>query len=387
MKKIILGLALTLSFASYSQKDELKTLNKISNKSNVSEKDYKSYQEALTSLKDLAQTDSDKNEYSFYQNYSPIVYINSLGENINSTTLLDVFKDESYLSFLKLANEPTNSKSVQISQGVKTLLPIIKEYAYKFNSESNFENASTFFYNLYKLDNNDGQSLENASILAIQAEKFIIAEKYYKELYESNYTGAGTFYYATNKESNTEERFSSSQERDILVKAGSHDKPRNVNILSKKEEYIKAVAMLAALNKNYSEAKSAYTEAKKFNIKDVSFLLDEANLYYQIKEYSTYEKLLNDILLIEPNNSNVITSLGYAALIPEEKIVEEINASTAPSQREKYDLLVEQRNGLFKKALFYFEKSYKINPTNETKNILKTCYEVLGMEDKASSLK
>lgn len=80
MKKIILGLALTLSFASYSQKDELKTLNKISNKSNVSEKDYKSYQEALTSLKDLAQTDSDKNEYSFYQNYSPIVYINSLGK-------------------------------------------------------------------------------------------------------------------------------------------------------------------------------------------------------------------------------------------------------------------------------------------------------------------
>ncbi len=48
MKKIILGVALVFSVATFAQKDELKTLNKISSKSNVSEKDYKSYLEALS---------------------------------------------------------------------------------------------------------------------------------------------------------------------------------------------------------------------------------------------------------------------------------------------------------------------------------------------------
>ena len=379
---------MVFSVATFAQKDELKILNKVSSKSNVSEKDYKSYLDALSSLKVNATLDADKNEYSFYNSYSPIVHVNSLGENINSTVLLQILNEENYASYLKLANDTSNPNFEKIRQGNNILLPLIKDYAFKMNSESNFDKAAIFFYNIYKLDKKDGQSLENASILAVQAKDYKLAEKYYRELYESDYTGSGTFYYATNKMNQAEESFSTARERDIFIKAGSHTMPREEKILSKKDEYIKAVAMLAAQNGNIVEAKNAYKESKKFDIKDVPFLLDEANLYYQSNDFVTYEKLLNDILVFEPNNVNVNTSLGYAALLPEGKIVDEINASTSPSQRAKYDKLIEDRNGLFKKALPYFEKAYKFDSSNsELKNILKTCYDALGMKDKAATIK
>ncbi|WP_264558624.1 tetratricopeptide repeat protein [Flavobacterium sp. N2270] len=388
MKKILLSLVLLSSVATFAQKDELKTLNKISSKSNISEKDYKSYLDALSSLKEIATLDADKDEYTFYNSYSPIVHVSSLGQKINSTVLLQILNDENYASYLKIANDSSNPNFEKIRQGNTILLPLIRDYAFKMNSESNFDNAAFFFYNIYKLDKKDGQSLENASILAVQAKNYKMAEKYYRELYESDYTGSGTFYYATNKMNQAEEKFSTARERDIFIKAGSHTMPREEKILSKKDEYIKAVAMLAAQNGDIDNAKKAYTEAKKFDIKDVPFLLDEANLYYQSKDYVTYEKLLNDILVFEPNNVNVNTSLGYAALLPEGKIVEEINASTAPSQRAKYDKLLEERKGLFKKALPYFEKAYKFDSENvDIKNILRTCYEALGMKDKATTIK
>ena len=72
-------------------------------------------------------------------------------------------------------------------------------------------------YPTYKLDKKDGQSLENASILAVQAKNYKMAEKYYRELYESDYTGSGTFYYATNKMNQAEEKLEEKEGEKIFA--------------------------------------------------------------------------------------------------------------------------------------------------------------------------
>lgn len=393
MKKIFLISTLLLSVLTFSQKDELKALNKISNRSSISEKDYNSYIESLTSLKGLSNNNEFSNDFKFYEDFKPFISILAKGDKISVIDLINELNESSYSNYLGLVkkynagsieNEDYKSK---IKESVSILKSIISNNAIKMNADSKQKEAAILFYNVYLIDNNEGSNLENAAILAFQAKEFKLCEKYYRELYLSSYTGSGTFYYATNTLSKVEESFSSKNERDIFVKTGSHNSPREEVITSKKKDYIKAVAMLSVQNGNLEAAKKDYADAKKLNNGDLAFLIEEANLYYETKDFVTYEKLLIEALPLDPNNINILTNLGYIALKPEAKIVEQINASTAPEKRDAYNKFILDRKDLYKKALPYFEKIYKIDALNvENKNILKACYEVLGMEDKVKSL-
>ena len=57
------------------------------------------------------------------------------------------------------------------------------------------------------------------------------------------------------------------------------------------------------------------------------------------------------------------------------------------ANKKKYDELMAQRKKMFQNVLPLFEKAYEIKPSDEnTKNILKLAYEIIGQPEKAKSM-
>ena len=66
-------------------------------------------------------------------------------------------------------------------------------------------------------------------------------------------------------------------------------------------------------------------------------------------------------------------------------MVEEINNNL--DKPKVYEELMTKRKAMYQSALPHFEASYKLDPTNEnTKIMLRSTYEILGMKDKADKI-
>jgi len=88
---------------------------------------------------------------------------------------------------------------------------------------------------------------------------------------------------------------------------------------------------------------------------------------------------------VDPQNASLHFNVGYYSLTDDAKLVDEMNKNLDNSK--VFDELNTKRKEMFKKALPYFEKSYQLDPNSgNTKELLKTSYEVLGMKDKADKL-
>jgi hypothetical protein len=212
---------------------------------------------------------------------------------------------------------------------------------------------------LYTFDpKEEGKSLKNAAILAVQSEDYKLSQKLYKEYADSDYVNNGLTYYAVNKASGSEEEFNSRAERTKFISLGSHEKPRDVKNATKKYEILNVLALLYYQNAEIDNAKTTYNTARILAPDNEELKKGEFQIYY---------------------NS------GYVLLADDEKIVNEINASRA--DKAKYDELLKNRIDMFAKALPNFEKAYSIDPTDEnTKTILKMSYDITGQPEKAKAI-
>jgi tetratricopeptide (TPR) repeat protein len=394
MKKIILGVALILSVATYAQKDELKTLKKLYSKEKLSASDIESYKATLSLLESSATEESDKVYKNFYSGMLPILELNSLGEKATPADQIRIFNPSSLENFSNsisetLTFEKKSGKEIytkDIEETLSWFKPMLQNIAFQLNSASKFKEASKLFYNIYKIDKNDGSNLENAAILALQSEDYIYAEKIYTEYKESDYLENGLVYYAVNKANDTEEQLPNKQDRTNRIKIGTHEKPRDEKVSLKKPEVYKVVAVLLAQNGKIELAKKAYAEAKELNPNDIELLINEANLYYSSNDLVTYENLIKEVIKKDPKNASLHYNVGYLSLSQDQSIVDELNANI--NNTKKYNELLEKRKSIFKNALPHFETAYKLNSSDvNTKTILKMTYEVLGMKDKAATIK
>ena len=96
-------------------------------------------------------------------------------------------------------------------------------------------------YEAYLLDKKDTINLYYAASAFVNGKDFASALKHYETLKTINYSGIGTNYYAYNKTTQVEESFPTANERDIFVKAGTHEKPRTEKGLSKEVKFIKTL--------------------------------------------------------------------------------------------------------------------------------------------------
>lgn len=367
MKKLLLSATLLLSVATFAQKDELKTLKKIYSKDVISDKDLQEYKTASDALQTLATEESDKVYAKFYRTMYPTLVLASKGNKATMQDQMGLYKPEFIKEYGEVINETLefekkSGKKIytdELIQEKGDFKKGLSAIAMNLNNTSKFKEASVLFYSLYTFDpKEEGKSLKNACILAVQAEDYKLAQKLYEEYAASDYLNNGVTFYAINKANGNEEEFNSRADRTHYVSLGSHEKPRDVKNSTKKADALKLLALIYSQNSELEKAKTTYAEARKLAPNDEELKQGEFQIYY---------------------NS------GYALLADEQKIVDEINNSR--SDKKKYDEFMQKRKDMFVKALPDFEKAYSINPTDtNTKNILKTAYEITGQPEKAKAI-
>jgi tetratricopeptide (TPR) repeat protein len=392
MKKVTLIVALLVSIATFAQKDELKTLKKIYAKDTPSSSDLQEYKSTLKNLETLAVTEEDKVYTNFYSGMLPFLELANLGEKVTPKDQLKIFNPEALEKFTSSINttlefEKKSGKKIytdDINETLSWFTPMVEQAAFQLNEAKQYKQAATAFYNLYKLDKTAGANLLNAAILSNQAEDFKTALKLYEEYNDSDYLKNGYVFYAFNELTGKEETFTSRSARKSKLDLKTHSKPRDVKV-SGKDDIWASIAILRAKLGDIEGAKKAYEESKKLNPDNVNVLINEANLYSSVGDKTTFIMLINEIIKKDPTNASVHFNIGYSALVDDVKLVEEINKNL--DKPKVYDELMTKRKAIYQSALPHFEESYRLDPSSEnTKIMLKSTYEVLGMKDKAEKL-
>ena len=389
-KHVVLGLALMFSLFSFAQKKELKVAEKAIKSSNFA--DAKS---ALQNAEALISAMDEKTKAKFYFLKGQALYANGSGndsdiaEALNSfKTLIDIEEKSGKMTYTTKAND---IKLTMSNAFIKKASDAYEKKNYAL-SAVNFERA-------YRVSTEDTLYLYNSASVAVLGKDYDTALKLYDELMEVGYTGITTEYFATEVETGEEQSFPNSSLRDISIKAGTHEKSRNVKTESKAGEIAKNIALIYIELGDNDKAIEAIEKAKLSSPNDFNLLVSEANIRYKIGDKDKYKELIAEALAINPNNVDLLFNLGVvaadeddfetakkyynmaietdptytkakmnmAALIldQEQGIIEEMNGlgSSAADDR-RYDELKNNRQQLYKDAIPYLAAILDVEPDN-----------------------
>ena len=431
IKHIVLASAVLISVSSFAQKDELKKLRKIQDKETPSAADLADYKTNLDKLSTSATEEGDKISYNYYRVNTAGIEIASLGPNPSPIQVAKYFTSKSILELADVAAatleyEKKTGKKVytdDIVKKVALLKPTLVSVVVGLGDAKKYKEAADVVYAIYRLDKKDQDKLFYAATYAVNGLDYEKALIYYNELKLLNYTGEGNVYWATNKASKKEETFGSKNERDIFIKTGTHEKPRDEKLESKRGEIYRNIALILVQNGKTEEAKTAVAEARKANPEDNSLILTEADLYLKMNDTVTYTKLVNEALQKDPSNVDLVFNLGVMSgnanklddaekyykkaleldpnyfnanlnlaelkLRVDEKYVTEMNKlGTSEKDNKRYEVIKAEREKNFKSVLPYLEKAVELKGNDAAANkTLLSVYNALEMTEKYKALK
>jgi len=402
-KYVVLASALLISVASFAQKDEMKAAEKAFKKGNS--------QEAATILQGAESlisnaSDDEKAQFFFLKGNT---YLDLANKKVDTDKNLSLAAD-AYLSLVDV--EKASGKSKYSSQATKSIIEIKYKLINSAIADSKVDKhgeSAKKLYDAYLLDKKDTLNLYYAASTYVNAKEYDKAMKLYEELKANNYSGKATNYLAVNKISDEEDLFTTAAERDKVVKLGTHEKPRNEVIPSKRGEIYKNMALILVDAGKTEEAKKAISEARAANPEDTSLILTQANLYLQTKDFETYKKLINEVLEKSPNDADLVFNLGvlsanakdavnaekyYARAIvinpkyvnayinmaalkldAETSIIVEMNKlGTSDKDMKRYAVLKTQRQNIFKSVIPFLEKALEVDSKND--DVAKTLLNV-----------
>ena len=410
-KYVTLVSALLISVATFAQKDQIKAAEKALKGGNA--------QEAVTILQGAeslisSAADAEKAQYFFVKGNAYLELANKKVEEGKNLSLAA----KSYQDLL--AAEKASGKNKYSSQATASIVTIkgklINSAIADTKADKTIEGASKL-YDAYLLDKKDTINLYYAASTYVNGKDYLTALKLYEELKTLNYSGKGTSYLAINKISGQEDMFNAAKERDVAVKLGTHEKPKNEDIPSKRGEIYKNIALILVDQGKVEEAKKAIADARKANPEDTSLALAEANLYLETKDFETYKKIIAEILEKSPNDANLVFNLGVLSanaknpaeaekyykrvmeidpnyinayinmaalkLEDEKVIIDEMNKlGNSDKDMKRYAVLKTKREDLFKSTIPYLQKAYELDPTNiDVAKTLLNVYSALEMPE------
>jgi tetratricopeptide (TPR) repeat protein len=414
---VIIASALFLSVASFAQKNEIKAAEKAI-KAGKSD-------EAITILTGVEYSivnapDADKAQYYFVKGNA---YLDLANKNVETDKNL-ILAAKAYQELL--AAEKASGKMKYSTQAAASITEIkgklINAAIADTKINKNDEGAKKL-YEAYMLEKKDTINLYYAASTYVSAKDYDTALKLYEELKTLNYSGKATYFYAVNKVSNQEDFFNTAADRDRLVKMGTHEKPRNEAVPSKRGEIYKNIALIYVQQGKVAEAKKAVSDARKANPDDTSLILTEANLYLETKDMETYKKLIAEALQKNPNDVDLIFNLGvvnataknnaeaekfYNKVIEldpkyinayinmaamkldnEKVIIDEMNKlGTSADDMKRYNALKKKREDLFRSTIPYLAKAVELAPENvDVAKTLLNVYSALEMTAEYKALK
>ncbi|WP_435263556.1 tetratricopeptide repeat protein [Tenacibaculum sp. nBUS_03] len=403
MKKQIIALSLGLvSLGTFAQKSELKAAEKA-----IKKQEFNSAIVSIDAAEKLIANADDKYKAKFY-----FLKGKAYAAKKNYKVAADAFKN--LFDFEKQVGKDRYS-----SDAKPMLDQLIQEVSNKavnlYNNSKDYKNAAENFYLTYLLSPKDTSFAYNAAISATQAKEYDTALKYYNELRKIGYTGIETKFVATNTQTGKVEAFNSKSQRDLMVKSKQYIKPENKLSKSKSATLTKNIALILKEQGKTDEAIAALSEARKQNPKDLNLLLNEADMYVQLKKMDKFGELMTEAVALDPTNPTLYYNLGvvnfnqgrtddakkyyqkavelkpdYAdaymnlavvVLDQDKSIVEEMNKNL--SNFKKYDELALKQKEVYKEALPFLEKADSLNRNIDTIKTLMNIYEVLEMEEKS----
>ena len=436
-KVLLLVSSIILSTTAFAQKDELKTLKKIYGKEKISDSDMELYKTTLTSAESLVagSTEDDKVYFEYYKGIAPIFEMTlallnpaKSADPMLASKILSIDKVNQFVAVANATKEYEKKSGKQvyttdIDQKIKVLKPILLNYAVALSNVPNYRDAAILLAAMYYLDNSDLEKLYYAANYAVNSKDYNLSLSYYLLLKEKNYTGERVALHAINIKSQKEETFNTKSERDLFIKAGTHEKPRDEKIPSKRPEIYKNIALIYLELGKTAEAKQAIQEARIENPDDVSLIISESNIYLKENDMVSYKKLISVALEKNPNNADLVFNLGVISynnkeLVEAEKyylkaieidpkyvnaylnlailkldvekiIIEKMNKlGTSAPEMKKYDVLKKQREDLYKSAIPFLKKVTELDPQNiEAIKTLIGVYNAIEMFDEAKVLK
>ena len=416
-KYVLLASALLISVATFAQKDQIKAAEKAL-------KGGKS-QEAVTILTEAESLianapDAEKAQFFFVKGNALLDLAN---KNVDANTNLSLAAK----AYQDLITAEKASGKVKFSTQAATSITDIKfkliNGAIADSKVDKHSDSAKKLYDAYLLDKKDTINLYYAASTYVNAKEYDKALELYDNLKALNYSGKGTSYFAVNKLTTQEDFFTTVQERDRMVKLGTHEKPRTEVIPSKRGEIYKNMALILVENGKTEEAKKAISEARLANPEDTSLTLTEANLYLETKDFDMYKKLIAEVLVKNPNDADLIFNLGvlsanaknvadaekyYKRVIEinpkyingyinlaalklenEKVIIDEMNKlGTSAKDMKRYDELKKKREELFAATIPYLEKAVELDPKNvDISKTLLGVYSALEMTAQYKALK
>ena len=433
IKNVFIAGALLVSVLTFAQKDELKALKKIYNKSVPTVSELADYKANLSKLESVAVEEADKVSLNYYKSVYPLLEVASIGAEPTAVQLQKIF---SVKAISDLANgfnstleyEKKSGKKVftdDIKAKVALIKPRLVNAAVDYGKQNKFNESSAILYSAYLMDKTDQENLYFAASYAVNGKDYDKALEYYYELKALNYSGEKTLYYAVNKANNTEDYFGDDKiTRDNYVKIiGTHEKPRDEKVISRKGEIYKNVALILVEQGKISEAKQAILDARKANPDDTSLLITEADFYLKEKDFVSYTRIVNEALAKDPNNVQLVFNLGVISadsgkyddaekyykrameidpkyfdaylnlselkLRADKDFVDQMKKlGTSDADNKKFDELRAKQIANYKETLPYLEKGVELRPDNDAvKRTLLGVYQALEMTDKYKALK
>lgn len=300
-RNLLLASALLISVVAFGQKKELRDIAK-----QIKKGELDAAQSALSQIKSAATSNNDyASEYYFLEGQ---LNVESAKKNKNVLASLQ----NASTAFAKVkeleGDKGSHATSIQALSGEAVNIAV--KQAQDAYGRNDYKNSAVAFEQVYRLSPVDTVFLYNAAVVAVQNKDYSTALKHYKELKDIGYDGTETTYVAKNKQNGEEESFANKNQRDLMVKAGSHSNPRTEVSPSKRAEIIKNIALIHVEQGNTDEALKAFEDAKKLYPDDASIVMNEANIYLQLDNKDKFKELMEEAARLEPKNADVQYNIG-----------------------------------------------------------------------------
>ena len=402
-KNICIILALFCINISYSQKKELKLAER-----NIKSEDYSAARQNIQLAEKLSSQMDAKTTIKYH-------YLKSVANYANGSSNIE----ESSIALENLNKaidlESTSSTKLYTPKAKELRIAMLNRFVQDSRRSLEQEDYKSAYINLemsYRVSPNDTLYLYNAALLATENNDFDQALSFYNELIDLKFTGITTNYYAIEKTTGEVQAFANPEQRELFLKAGTHDTPTKDELESVELSLLRSMAAIYKNQNDYDKSLSFIEKAKALDENDINIVLLESNIRWEMGDVESYEKLITKALEIDPDNADLHFNLGVissdkgkaieiddidkamsyynkamshynkaieidsaytnaylnaAALIlqKEQSIIEEMNLlGTSNADYNKYDELKIVREDIYKSAIPYLESVYELDNNN-----------------------
>ena len=423
-KNICIILALFCINISYSQKKELKLAER-----NIKSEDYSAARQNIQLAEKLFSQMDAKTTIRYH-------YLKSVANYANGSSNIE----ESSIALENLNKaidlESTSSTKLYTPKAKELRIAMLNRFVQDSRRSLEQEDYKSAYINLemsYRVSPNDTLYLYNAALLATENNDFDQALSFYNELIDLKFTGITTNYYAIEKATGEVQAFANPEQRELFLKAGTHDTPTKDELESVELSLLRSMAAIYRNKNDYNKSLSFIKKAKALDENDINILLLESNIRWEMGDVESYEKLITKALEIDPDNADLHFNLGVissdkgkaieiddadkamshynkamshynkaieidsaytraylnaAALIlqKEESIIKEMNSlGTSNADYNKYDELKIVREDIYKSAIPYLESVYELD--NNNLNAVRTLRNIYSAVDDMDNYK